>query len=173
VTITILLWLLGLGALLVIGRRLQLRLQLSRAKHGSLAGHPRIGRRLARLIPFYEYDETEFFRADDAPESVCEQRRTAFRRLAALYSQRFANTVRQTNEVQGEISDLQFTARYRVPFQFSRFVRQHLNTGSFVVASRLAPTGSICLATTFTRDALNGAARAYATWDRCSALTTQ
>jgi glutamate-1-semialdehyde 2,1-aminomutase len=135
VTITILLWLLGLGALLVIGRRLQLRLQLSRAKHGSLAGHPRIGRRLARLIPFYEYDETEFFRADDAPESVCEQRRTAFRRLAALYSQRFANTVRQTNEVQGEISDLQFTARYRVPFQFSRFVRQHLNTGSFVVSS--------------------------------------
>jgi glutamate-1-semialdehyde 2,1-aminomutase len=135
VTITILLWLLGLGALLVIGRRLQLRLQLSRAKHGSLAGHPRIGRRLARLIHFYEYDETEFFRADDAPESVCEKRRAAFRRLAALYSQRFANTVRQTNEVQGEISDLQFTARYRVPFQFSRFVRQHLNTGSFVVSS--------------------------------------
>ncbi len=131
----LLLWLPAAGALLMIGRRLRLRLQLSRAKHGSLAGHPRIGRRLARLVPFYEYDETEFFRADDAPEPIGEKRRAAFRRLAALYSQRFANTVGQTNEVQGEISDLQFTARYRVPFQFSRYVRQHLNAGSFVISS--------------------------------------
>jgi glutamate-1-semialdehyde 2,1-aminomutase len=135
VTITLLAWLLGLGALLMTGRRLLLRLQLSRAKHRSLAGHPRIGRMLARLVPFYEYDEAEFFRADDAPEAIGEQRRAAFRRLAALYAQRFANTVRLTNEVQDGISDLQFTARYRVPFQFSRLVRQHLNTGSFVVSS--------------------------------------
>ena len=43
--------------------------------------------------------------------------------------------MQQTREVQDEISDLQFTSRYRVPFQFSRFVRQHLNAGSFVVSS--------------------------------------
>ena len=132
---TIFEWLLGLGVLILASRRLLLRLQLSRAKHRSLAGHARIGRLLARLVPQYEYDEARFFRADDAPEHIGEQRRAAFRRLAALYAQRFANTVRQTNEVQGEISDLQFTARYRVPFQFSRMVRQHLNSGSFVVSS--------------------------------------
>ena len=132
---TIFEWLLGLGVLVLALRRLLLRLQLSRAKHRSLAGHARIGRLLARLVPQYEYDEARFFRADDAPEHIGEQRRAAFRRLAALYAQRFANTVRQTNEVQGEISDLQFTARYRVPFQFSRMVRQHLNSGSFVVSS--------------------------------------
>ena len=134
-TITIFKWLLGLGLLLLIIPRLLLRLQLSRAKHRSLAGHARLGRRLARLMPYYEYDEAQFFRADDAPEHIGEQRRAAFRGLAALYAQRFVNTVRQTNEVQDEISDLQFTARYRVPFQFSRFVRQHLNAGSFVVSS--------------------------------------
>src|SRR6204780_4541962 len=134
-TITIFEWLLGLSVLLFIGRRLRLRLQLSRAKHRSLAGHARLGRLLARFVPYYEYGEAQFFRADDAPEHIGEQRRAAFRRLAALYAQRFANTVRQTNEVQGEISDLQFTARYRVPFQFSRMVRQHLNSGSFVVSS--------------------------------------
>ena len=134
-TITIFKWLLGLGLLLLIMPRLLLRLQLSRAKHRSLAGHARLGRRLARLMPYYEYDEAQFFRADDAPEHIGEQRRAAFRGLAALYAQRFVNTVRQTNEVQDEISDLQFTARYRVPFQFSRFVRQHLNAGSFVVSS--------------------------------------
>src|ERR1700691_5444789 len=132
---TLLEWLLGLGVLILALRRLLLRLQLSRAKHRSLAGHARIGRLLARLVPQYEYDEARFFRVDDAPEHIGEQRRAAFRRLAALYAQRFANTVRQTNEVQGEISDLQFTARYRVPFQFSRMVRQHLNSGSFVVSS--------------------------------------
>jgi glutamate-1-semialdehyde 2,1-aminomutase len=135
VTITIFEWLLGLSVLLFVTRRLLLRLQLSRAKHRSLAGHARLGRRLARFVPYYEYDEAQFFRADDAPEEIGEQRRAAFRRLAGIYAQRFANTVRQTAEVQDEISDLQFTARYRVPFQFSGFVRRHLNSGSFVLSS--------------------------------------
>src|ERR1700723_585178 len=132
---TVFKWLLGLGVVLWIGRWLSLRLQLSRAKHRSLAGHARLGRLLARLIPYYEYDEAHFFRADDAPEHIGEQRRAAFRRLAALYAQRFVKTVRQTQEVQDEISDLQFTARYRVPFQFSRFVSRHLSAGSFAVSS--------------------------------------
>jgi glutamate-1-semialdehyde 2,1-aminomutase len=134
-TITIFKWLLGFGLVLLIAPRLLLRLQLSRAKHRSLAGHARLGRLLARLVPYYEYDEEQFFRADDAPQDIGEQRRAAFGRLAALYGQRFVNTVRQTNEVQDEISDLQFTARYRVPFQFSRLVRQHLNAGSFAISS--------------------------------------
>ena len=134
-TITIFEWLLGFGALLLAGRPLLLRIQLSRAKHRSLAGHARLGRRLARLIPYYEYDDTQFFRADDAPDDISQQRRAAFTRLAQCYAQRFLKTVRQTNEIQDEFSDLQFTARYRVPFQFSRFVRRHLNAGSFVASS--------------------------------------
>ncbi len=116
--------------------RLLLRLQLSRAKHRSLAGHAKMSRRLARLVPFYEYDEAEFFRADGAPEPVAEQRRAAFQRLSALYAERFPKTIRQTQEVQDEISDLQFTGRYRVPFQFSRVVREHLSAGSFAVSSQ-------------------------------------
>ena len=134
-TITIFAWLLGAAALLLITPRLLLRLQLSRAKHRSLAGHAKLGRRLARLVPYYEYDETQFFRSDAAPESVVEQRRAGFGRLAGLYAERFPKTVRQTQEVQDEISDLQFTGRYRVPFQFSGFVRQHLNAGAFAVSS--------------------------------------
>ncbi len=134
-TTTIVAWLLGAVALLLIIPKLLLRLQLSRAKNRSLAGHAKWSRRFARLVPFYEYGESEFFRADGAPEAVAEQRRAGFARLAALYAERFPKTVRQTQEVQDEISDLQFTGRYRVPFQFSRFVRQHLNAGSFVVSS--------------------------------------
>ena len=64
-----------------------------------------------------------------------------FERLAALYTQRFAKTARLTQELQGDISDLQFTSRYRVPFQFSAYVRRHFNAGSFVesTAGRTVP----------------------------------
>jgi glutamate-1-semialdehyde 2,1-aminomutase len=123
------------AAIIALLPRLHRRLQLSRAKHRSLAGHVRMGRKLSSLIRFYEYDEAHFFRADDAPADIEAQRRAGFSRLAAIYAQRFAKTARLTNEVQPEIADLQFTSRYRVPFQFSGFVRRHFNAGSFVESS--------------------------------------
>jgi len=57
-------------ALVILLRKLQLRLQLSRAKHRSLTGHSRMARRFASLVPFYEYDEAQFFGTDGAPEDV-------------------------------------------------------------------------------------------------------
>jgi glutamate-1-semialdehyde 2,1-aminomutase len=116
------------------------RLALSRAKHRSMAGHARFSRWLATLVPFYDYDEAHFFNADGAPESITQQRRDGFYRLAALYADRFAKTARATNEVQSEMADLQFTSRYRVPFQFSRIVRQHFSSGSFLQSSSGATT---------------------------------
>jgi glutamate-1-semialdehyde 2,1-aminomutase len=112
------------------------RLLLSRAKHRSLAGHARMARRLVGLIPFYDFDETRFFRADGAPEPVAAQRRAGFMRLAELYAQRFARTAALTTQIEGEVSDLQFTSRYRVPFQFSRMVRKHLKAGVFLESSQ-------------------------------------
>ena len=41
----------------------------------------------------------------------------------------------QTAEASAGLSDLQFTARYRVPFQFSRRVRESLKGGNFVASS--------------------------------------
>jgi len=116
-------------------RWLWLRIELSLAKHRSLAGHARWGRRLARWLPFYEYDERRFFRADGAPDAVAEQRRAGFERLAALYAARFARSAALTQQAATRISDLQLTARYRVPFQFSRYVRERLKPGGFVQAS--------------------------------------
>jgi glutamate-1-semialdehyde 2,1-aminomutase len=114
---------------------LKTRLELSLAKHRSLTGHVRMARRIAALIPFYEYDEAQFFRCDDAPEEIAARRRAGFMRLAELYRTRFAQTIRRTAEVAPGISDLQFTGAYRVPFQFSRFVRAHLTAGAFVQSS--------------------------------------
>ncbi|HTU66138.1 MAG TPA: aminotransferase class III-fold pyridoxal phosphate-dependent enzyme [Steroidobacteraceae bacterium] len=127
-----------LGALLAVWllRKAQRRLVLSRAKHRSLAGHSKWSRRLAKLVPFYEYDENEFFCADGAPREVATQRRAAFDRLAALYAQRFAKSAQASAEIAGGVSDVQFTSRYRVPFQFSSFVRKHLKGGNFLQSSQ-------------------------------------
>ncbi len=115
--------------------KLRRRFQLSQAKHRSLTGHARIARRLAAFVPFYEYDETRFFCSDGAPVDVTASRRAGFERLSALYRTRFAETIRRTAEAAGSISDLQFTDAYRVPFQYSRYVRSHLPSSAFVQKS--------------------------------------
>jgi len=111
------------------------RLALSRAKHPSLSGHARLARRMARLVPYYEFGEERFFRSDDAPAEIVARRRAGFERLVALYRERYPATTRLTDEIIDGVSDLQFTSAYRVPFQYSRYVRQHLKAGSFVASS--------------------------------------
>jgi glutamate-1-semialdehyde 2,1-aminomutase len=122
----------ALGALLVAAKT---RLELSRAKHPSITGHARMARRIASFIPFYDYDEARFFRADDAPNDIAAQRREGFMRLSRIFRERFSTTSALTTEAARGVSDLQFTSTYRVPFQFSRLVRQHLSGGSFVASS--------------------------------------
>ncbi len=129
------LYIAGAAALAALLPRIRRRLQLSRAKHRSLAGHSKMSRRVAKLLPFYEFDETGFYVADGAPDDVAARRRSGFEALAALYAQRYARTRALTEETQSMVSDMQFTGSYRVPFQFSRHVRSHLKAGSFVQAS--------------------------------------
>jgi glutamate-1-semialdehyde 2,1-aminomutase len=116
-------------------RSLGRRLLLSRAKHPSLGGHARLARLVARLVRYYEYDETRFFTADDAPAEVAAVRRAAFAQLSQLYAQRFAKGSALTRELARSVSDLQFTSRYRVPFQFGRVVRQYLPGATFLESS--------------------------------------
>jgi glutamate-1-semialdehyde 2,1-aminomutase len=125
----------GAAALATSLVKLKTRLELSKAKHRSLTGHARIARRVARLIPFYDYDQARLFRSDNPPDEIAARRRAGFDRLAALYRERFPKTIAATAEVKDVISDLQFTDAYRVPFQYSRVVREHLKTGSFVQSS--------------------------------------
>jgi len=115
--------------------KLRSRLALSCAKHPSLPGHSRLARRLASLAPFYEYDEAEFFGSDGAPQEIAALRRSGFMRLSGIFRERYAATARLTAEIEEGISDLQFTTAYRVPFQYRRLVREHLNAGAFVRSS--------------------------------------
>jgi glutamate-1-semialdehyde 2,1-aminomutase len=127
----------GLGAVAAAGSIVALhrRIELSRAKHRSLSGHSRLARRLAALVPFYSYDDEEFFCSDGAPADIVARRRAGFARLSALYKARFAETIRQTTEASESISDLRFTNAYRVPFQFSRKVTAELPAPAFVQSS--------------------------------------
>ena len=94
-----------------------------------------MARRFASWVPFYEYDEASFFTADSAPPDVAAVRRGAFMRLAQLLSSRAKRTAAETAGLAGKVSDLDFTSRYRVPFQFSSYVRRHFKTGTFLESS--------------------------------------
>ncbi|HET7155945.1 MAG TPA: aminotransferase class III-fold pyridoxal phosphate-dependent enzyme, partial [Hyphomicrobiaceae bacterium] len=129
------LYALGAAALAASGVKLKTRLELSRAKHRSLTGHVRMAQRIASLIPFYEYDEEQFFSSDSAPEEVVARRRAGFERLSQLYRDRFPKTAALTAEIRDGVSDLQFISAYRVPFQYSRMVREHLKGGTVLQSS--------------------------------------
>ena len=115
--------------------KLKRRLELSLAKHRSLSGHPRMSRQISKFIPFYDFDEKQFFVADNAPADVVAARYAGFTALAETYTKKYAQSARMTTDMMSSISDLQFTSHYRVPFQFSRHVRANLRGGSVVTAT--------------------------------------
>ncbi len=122
---------LGAAALLAAFPRLRRRLQLSRAKHPSLAGHSRMAKRVARLVPGYGYDEQKFFGVDGAPVEVQARRRNGFELLSRHLRETAPATLALTAQAREGLSDLQLTGRYRVPFQFSDHVRGKLPVGAF------------------------------------------
>lgn len=126
----------GAAAVLALLPAAQQRLALSRAKHRSLAGHSKMARRVARRLPFYDFGPERFFASDGAPAAVAAQREAGLARLAALFAQRFPKTLAMTEAAREGIADLQFTSRYRVPFQYSRVLRESLKMGAFVQSSQ-------------------------------------
>ena len=123
----------AIGVMLLL--KVHTRLRLSVAKHRSLAGHSKMSRRIAKLIPFYDFGIAEFFNSDRAPAEVERKRMEAFFRLAADCKQKFASSRQLTADVATGVSDLQFVETYRVPFQYSRLVREHLSTSAFAASS--------------------------------------
>ncbi len=125
----------GAAAFTTAAAKAKARLELSRAKHPSLTGHVRWSKRVASLIPFYEFGEERFFDSDDAPADVADRRRRAFRKLAEDYAKRYPRTIALKAEVKSAISDMQLTDAYRVPFPFSRMVSENLGASPFLEVS--------------------------------------
>lgn len=113
-------------------RRIKNRAELSLAKHGSLAGHPRNARRLASFLPSYSYDEAHVFGVDGTPDEVVMRRKIAFEELIIQLQKRSPKSLQETADVVNGLSDLQFTSAYRIPFQFRKLAQNGLKIASFV-----------------------------------------
>jgi glutamate-1-semialdehyde 2,1-aminomutase len=94
-----------------------------------------MAKRVAGLLPGYSYGEDQFFNADGAPEVISERRRNGFAKLCDQLVERHPRSIAMSASAGERISDLQFTKAYRVPFQFSRYLRTHLKLGGFVASS--------------------------------------
>jgi len=129
--------LIGAGSIALVGaaRKIKNRAELSLAKHRSLAGHPRIAKRIAAQLPTYSYSAEEAFGLDGAVPSVVAGRQRAFASLVAQFSTRYARSREAGSEVAGGLSDLQFISAYRIPFQFRQLASEGLKIGSFAKAS--------------------------------------
>jgi glutamate-1-semialdehyde 2,1-aminomutase len=91
---------------------------------------------VAALLPYYGYDEQQFFACDGASAEVAAQRRAGFERLAAELHSRAPASIKFSDSLADGLSDMQFTDSYRVPFQFRDYVREHLRTASVIDESR-------------------------------------
>ncbi len=125
----------GALAAVVVCRWVYFRVLLIRAKGLTLPGHPRLAKRMARLVPFYEYDGDRVFDADRAPAGIVAERHAAFEDLARHCCSRAPATVAAGDCLERGISDLQFTNSYRVPFQFRRYVSARLKVGALLERS--------------------------------------
>ena len=74
--------LISLGLLAALSPKIYRRIQLSQAKHRSLAGHSRIAKFPTHLLPGYALGEDRFFIADKAPDDVAEKRKNWFNNFA-------------------------------------------------------------------------------------------
>ena len=132
---TIALYAAAAAALFGILGKARSRLELSLAKHRSLAGHPRTAKRIASFMPRYTYEEANAFGIDNAPAEVVATRKAAFDALVIRFQALYPQTLLAGSEVAKGLSDLQFVSAYRVPFQFRKLVQGRLQIGSMMQAS--------------------------------------
>ena len=115
--------------------RLKARFTLSWAKHPSLAGHPRLSRLFAKIVPYFAYDNVKFCNSDNAPAVVMQQRRDGFERLKRHFQAHIPKSIEMSKAMEIDISDIQFINNYRVPFQYRDYARKHLKIDILVEAS--------------------------------------
>ena len=116
-------------------RKAYIRLRLSKAKHPSLRGHSNMSRHMAKLVPFFAYDEARVFSCDGAPESVVVRRRAGFERLKRHFSTQSPQSIAFSEALEDGISDVPFINAYRVPFPFRNFVSTHFKVGAVLEES--------------------------------------
>ena len=108
------------------------RIALSRAKHPSLRGHSKWSRRIARHILQFDYLGERFYTSDLAPSSIATQRCQAIEQLRRRLAEASPESLRFSQSLEGSISDVCFTSRYRVPFPYRKALPNEFRFGSVV-----------------------------------------
>src|SRR6266850_3303622 len=102
----------------------------------ALAWLPSLSRRLSNWVKARDYTEEEFFRADGAAGPWVERRKQALDQLAALLQTQHQQSIAWAKALCDSFSDLRFTDANRVPFPFTRVMREKFNLCSVVTASK-------------------------------------
>jgi glutamate-1-semialdehyde 2,1-aminomutase len=122
---------LGLLIAAVIARRTVTALWTLRA----LAWTPALARHLARWVRPRSYSDEQFYRADGADEPWVKRREAAIDRLARFFRAQHARSMAWGDTIREGFSDLRFTDTTRLPFPFTRFMRNRFSLYSVVTAS--------------------------------------
>ncbi|HEX4050300.1 MAG TPA: aminotransferase class III-fold pyridoxal phosphate-dependent enzyme [Steroidobacteraceae bacterium] len=117
------------------GRAIALRVSLSLAKHPSLRGHARWARRVAHQIRYFEYAPDNYFATDAAPQQIAATRCTGLARLRRSLVPGGAQSLRYMQSLETCVSDVSFTAAYRVPFPYRAGLPPELRHGSVLTQS--------------------------------------
>ncbi len=91
-----------------------------------------MSRRVAKLLRFFEYDESRFFNSDLAPKDVIDKRKSALKGLTQHANSTLEKTIAFSQSLESSISDVSFISAYRVPFPYRNFLPKELKLGSVV-----------------------------------------
>jgi glutamate-1-semialdehyde 2,1-aminomutase len=84
------------------------------------------------LLPKYNFDEKQFFRADGAPEEIAELRKQSLMDLANKWEKERPKSMKLGSSLRGSLSDIRFmSARTFLPFQ--QYLMSKLNASSAVL----------------------------------------
>jgi glutamate-1-semialdehyde 2,1-aminomutase len=81
-----------------------------------------MARRVARLVPSFDYKESKFYNSDGAPPEIARLRRNATSGLRKKFVSTISQTLAFSASLEDSVSDVKFTNTYRVPFPY----RKHL-----------------------------------------------
>ena len=120
---------------LLVGRLLHVRLRLSRAKHPSLRGHAKLSRRIARILSYFEYGPDRFYSSDNAPDRIASMRKLGLANLENEIRLESPRTFELLDSLEDTVSDLRFTAAYRVPFPYRNHLPRNLRLGTIAAGT--------------------------------------
>lgn len=102
----------------------------------AIAWVPIVSRHLSKWVKSRDYSESELLVADGVGERWVTRRQAGLDRLASVLQTQFAQSTAWGNAVRESFSDLRFTDASRVPFPFSRVMREKFNLCSVVTESQ-------------------------------------